>query len=166
MLCLAAGETRSSPASLSSCRRVDSSPRTKLLLLYPVGHARAGAVTARETSCASFAPSPALWGLLPFAASSGDAQTSAGQGTQHPALSRAWPRQPQRYFQSLLLCKAKRKSGAGSSLQHQAPSGRALVPPLGSVVPWQPALQDSGCVGTLISTGNRQKGQSWRALGW
>lgn len=135
MLCLAAGETRSYPASLSPCRRVDSSPRTKVLLLSPASRARAGAVTAGKTSCASFASSPALWGLLPFAASSRDAQTSAGQGTQHPASSRAWPRQPQRYFQSPLLCKAKQKSGVGGSLQHQAPSSRALVPLLGSAVP-------------------------------
>lgn len=159
MLCLAAGETGGSPASLSPCRRVDSSPRIKVLLLSPAGHARAGAVAARQTF-ASFAPSPAPWGLLPFAASSGDAQTSAGQGTQHPALSRAWPRQLQRCFQSQLLCKAKRKSGAGSSLQHRAPSDRALVPPLASAVLWQPALQDTGCIGTLTLEGNRQLRQS------
>lgn len=42
-------------------------------------------------------------------------QISIGQGTQHPALSMAWPRDPQKCFQPRLLGKAKRKSGAGSS---------------------------------------------------
>lgn len=160
MLCLAAGETHVSPASFSPCSRVESSPTTKVLLLSPAGHAGAGGVTACQTSCALFGPSPAPWGLPPFAASSGDAQTSAGQGAQHPALGRAWPRQSQRCFQSQLLCKVKGKSGAGHSLQHWAPSGRALVPPLGSAVLWQPALQDVGCIGTLTLEGNRQGRQS------
>lgn len=156
MLCLAAGETHVSPRNC-----VDSSPTTKVLLLsLQPAMQGAGGVTAGQTSCALFGPSPARWGLPPFAASSGDAQTSAGQGTQHPALGRAWPRQSQRCFQSQLLCKPKGKSGAGHSLQHWAPSGRALVPLLGSAVLWQPALQDVGCIGTLTLEGNRQGGQS------